>query len=138
METEAKPDMTSDVPRVKLTPEAVEYAKKKRVELGKPLAALRLGVRGGGCAGFTYVTDFTEDPPRRRDVVYEYDGLSVYVDNRSLEYIEGSVISFENTLMYQGLKWNNPQQETSCGCGLTFSLKKRAEDQESKQLKTIR
>jgi iron-sulfur cluster assembly protein len=46
------------------------------------------------------------------------------VDNRSIKYLEGSVLRYENTLMYQGFKFDNPQQESSCGCGQTFSMKR--------------
>lgn len=108
---------------VRLTPNAVEYAKARRAELGQSKAALRVGVRGGGCAGLTYVTEFTADEPRPRDRVYDYDGLRVYVDERSLRYIAGSVIDYEKTLMHQGFKWKNPLQASSCGCGMTFSVK---------------
>ena len=114
----------SDLPRVTVTREAAEYAMKKRAEIGQPKAALRIGVKGGGCAGLTYVTDFTEEPPRERDLVYEFHGLPVYVDQRSLKYIEGSVLEFQNTLMYQGFKFKNPLEDSTCGCGHTFSVKK--------------
>jgi len=110
--------------RISVTREAAEFAKQKRVEIGKPQAALRVGVKGGGCAGFTYVTDYTEDPPKARDLVYEFFGLPVYVDTRSLEYIEGSVLEFQNTLMYRGFKFKNPLEDSTCGCGHTFSVKK--------------
>lgn len=114
----------SDEPRIRVTPEAVEFAKKKRVEIGKPDAALRIGVKGGGCAGLTYVTDYTDDPPRERDLVYDFGGLTVYVDTRSLRYIEGSELAYENTLMYQGFRFKNPLEDSTCGCGMTFSVKK--------------
>jgi len=127
----SSPTDPSAAPRITLTREAADFAMKKRVEIGKPQAALRVGVKGGGCAGLTYVTDFTEDPPRARDLVYEFYGLTVYVDTRSLEYIEGSVLEFQNTLMYRGFKFRNPLEDASCGCGLTFSAKPR------KDLKTI-
>jgi iron-sulfur cluster assembly protein len=126
---------TSTAP-VTLTPEAVDYAKKKRVQLGQPDASLRVGVKGGGCAGLTYVSDFTEDPPRERDMVFDYDGLKVIIDPRSVPYIEGSTLTYENTLMYQGLKWQNPQQESACGCGATFSVKEGVVAKAKKQLKT--
>ena len=118
------PQEPNAAPRIRVTAEAVEYAKKKRAEIGKPHAALRVGVKGGGCAGLTYVTDFTDEPPRERDLVYEFFGLPVYVDKRSIEYLEGSVLRFENTLMYRGFKFDNPLQDSSCGCGLTFSVKR--------------
>lgn len=111
-------------PRIQVTADAVAYARRKRTEIGKPNAALRIGVKGGGCAGLTYVTDLTEEPPRERDLVYEFFGLPVYVDNRSIKFLDGSVLRYEQTLMYQGFKFDNPQQESSCGCGLTFSVKR--------------
>jgi iron-sulfur cluster assembly protein len=123
MTTAATNDST-DAPRVTVTLEAAEYALKKREQIGKPNAALRIGVKGGGCAGLTYVTDFTEDPPRASDLVYAFHGLSVYVDPRSLKYIDGSVLEFQNTLMYQGFKFKNPHEDSTCGCGHTFSVKK--------------
>jgi iron-sulfur cluster assembly protein len=127
MTTDSTPSETRDAPaapRIQVTEDAVRFAKKKRTEVGKPNAALRVGVKGGGCAGHTYVTDFTEEPPRERDLVYDFFGLPVYVDKRSIQYLEGSVLRYEHTLMYQGFKFDNPQQESSCGCGLTFSVKR--------------
>jgi len=126
---ESTTESASAPPRVSVTAEAVEYAKKKRAEIGLPGAALRIGVKGGGCAGLTYVTDFTEEPPRERDLVYHFFDLPVYVDARSLKYIEGSVLDFHNTLMYRGFKFKNPLEDSTCGCGHTFSVKK--------ELKTI-
>lgn len=117
------PPEGAGAPRVQVTPDAVAFCLKRRLELGKPLAALRIGVKGGGCEGLTYVTDFTTDPPRKRDIIYDFDGLPVYVDERSLKYIEGSEIYYHNTLMYHGLKFRNPLEASACGCGETFSVK---------------
>lgn len=114
----------SGAPRIQVTAEAAAYAKRKRIEIGKPNAALRVGVKGGGCAGLTYVTDFTEEPARERDLVYDFFGMPVYIDNRSITYLEGSVLRYEHTLMYRGFKFDNPLQESSCGCGQTFSVKR--------------
>ncbi|HEY3233641.1 MAG TPA: iron-sulfur cluster assembly accessory protein [Polyangiaceae bacterium] len=133
---EQNPESDRKTARILVTPEAAEFAKRKREQLGKPDAVLRIGVKGGGCAGFAYVTEFTNDPPRSRDLVYEFSGLTVYVDNRSLKYLEGSVLRYEETLMYQGFKFDNPLQESSCGCGMTFSVKKDALGGAGKQLRT--
>ena len=124
MTTAQASNESNAAPRVTVTREAVEYALKKRVQLGKPNAALRMGVKGGGCAGLTYVADFTEDPPRETDLVYDFHGLAVYVDPKSLKFIDGSVLEFQNTLMYQGFKFKNPHKDSTCGCGMTFSVKK--------------
>jgi iron-sulfur cluster assembly protein len=117
-------DSTGDATPIALTPAAVEYVERRRERLGKPQAALRVGVRGGGCAGLTYVTDFTEDSPREQDIVLSFGKVTVYLDRRSVRYIRGSTIDAENTLMYQGFRFDNPQQASACGCGSTFSVKR--------------
>ncbi len=117
---------TPPVPQVRVSPRAVEFARIHREKLGLHGAALRVGVKGGGCAGLTYVADFTLDAPKARDYVYDYGELKVYLDPRSLKYIEGAVIDYENTLMWQGFKWHNPLQESACGCGLTFNAKEKS------------
>jgi iron-sulfur cluster assembly protein len=113
-------------PRITVTPEAAQYVKERLAKEGRPNASLRVGVRGGGCNGLTYVLDYTDDPPRARDLVYDFYGTRVLVDNRSLEYIDGSTIFYERTLMFQGLKFKNPLEASTCGCGETFSIKAEA------------
>ena len=107
---------------ISLTPKAVEMAKKQLVKRGTPDAAIRLGLRGGGCSGFTYVIEFSDDPPRERDRVFDFDGVRVYVDPKSLIYLAGTALDWEQTLMYQGFKFRNPHEATSCGCGHSFSV----------------
>lgn len=124
-ESVERQDPAIEVPRIQVTSAAVDWVKKRRERLGQPNAALRVGVKGGGCAGYTYVTDLADGEPNARELVYEFDGLRVYVDERSLKFIEGSVIDAKNSLMYQGLKFENPNEEKSCGCGATFSIKSR-------------
>jgi iron-sulfur cluster assembly protein len=118
----------STPPRITLTEEAAAFVKQRTAKDGRPNAALRVGVRGGGCNGLMYVLDYTDDPPRARDLVYEFFGTRVYVDNRSIEYIEGSSITYENTLMFQGLKFKNPLEASTCGCGETFSVKPEVQE----------
>src|SRR5258706_4880113 len=71
---------------VRLTPKAIEMAKKALQKRGTPTASLRLGVRGGGCSGVSYAVEFS-DKIRERDHVYDFDGLSVVVDPKSLAYL---------------------------------------------------
>src|SRR5215471_3130 len=120
---------SSTTPRITLTQEAAQFVKDRLAKEGRPTASLRVGVRGGGCNGLTYVLDYTDDPPRSRDLVYDFYGTRVLVDNRSLEYIEGSTIYYERTLMFQGLKFKNPLEASTCGCGETFSVKAEALEQ---------
>ncbi len=102
---------------------AVQYAKQRLKQRGTPDAAIRLGVRGGGCSGFQYVIEFSDDPPRERDTVTECDGVTFYVDKKSLIYLGGSTLDYQNTLMFRGFKFLNPQEATKCGCGHSFTVK---------------
>ncbi|MCC6647235.1 MAG: iron-sulfur cluster assembly accessory protein [Polyangiaceae bacterium] len=110
-------------PSVTLSPRAVEMAKARLAKRGTPGAALRLGVKGGGCSGFGYVIEFSDEPPRDRDRVFEFDGLRVYVDKKSLVYLAGTTLDWEQSLMKAGFKFLNPQEAASCGCGHSFTVK---------------
>lgn len=107
---------------VSLTPKAIEAAKRQLAKRGTPDAAIRLGLKGGGCSGFSYVIEFSDDPPRARDRVFDFDGVKVFVDPKSLIYLAGTVLDWEQTLMYQGFKFKNPNEATNCGCGHSFSV----------------
>ncbi|MGD8858609.1 MAG: iron-sulfur cluster assembly accessory protein [Myxococcales bacterium] len=106
---------------VRLTPKAIEMAKKALVKRGTPDASLRLGVRGGGCSGVSYAIEFS-DKIRSRDNVYEFDGLRVIVDPKSLVYLRGSVLDYEIELMRHGFKFVNPNEKSNCGCGESFTV----------------
>jgi iron-sulfur cluster assembly protein len=117
-QTSAPEDATINV-----TERAARWILDRHSKLGQPKAALRVGVKGGGCAGYTYVTDPTIDPPNERDQVLEFYGLRVYVDRRSLRWIGGSTIDLQKSLIHTGLKFQNPHELSTCGCGATFSVK---------------
>ena len=106
-----------------VTPKAVQMAKARFVKRGTPEAALRLGVRGGGCSGFNYVVEVHDGPARARDTELDFDGLRVVVDTKSMVYLAGSVLDWEQTLMQQGFKFLNPQEASACGCGHSFTVK---------------
>ena len=126
LETEAAPSLDAP-PKSALTlgisDGAVEYAKKRLAQRGTPDAAIRLGVRGGGCSGFSYVIEFADDAPRDRDRVFEAGGVRFYVDKKSLVYLAGSVLDYEKTVVFQGFKFKNPQEASKCGCGHSFQVK---------------
>lgn len=84
------------------------------------LAGLRVGVRGGGCSGFQYQLAFDEQ--RDEDIVFESHGLKLLVDNASLQYVEGSVIDYEESLQGAGFKVENPNVVAACGCGSSFRV----------------
>lgn len=118
-EPQPSPNPSAEELPIQLTDKAVEMAKKAIVRRGTPEAGLRLGVRGGGCSGVSYAIEFA-DKVRKRDHVFEFDGLKVIVDPKSLVYLRGSVLDYEFKLMSHGFKFQNPNESGSCGCGESF------------------
>ena len=84
----------------------------------RPTESLRVGLRGGGCAGFEYVLDFT--PPRKHDYVMEFDTIQVYIDPVSAMHLKGTSIDYVTSLMGSGFKFINPNATKTCGCGSSF------------------
>lgn len=80
---------------------------------------LRLGVQGGGCSGLTYVMEF--DGKRETDRVFSLDGVQVFVDPKSILYMSGSVLEYNEGLMGSGFSIKNPNVKGSCGCGHSFT-----------------
>jgi iron-sulfur cluster assembly protein len=108
---------------IDITAGAAAFAKDKLAKRGTPDAAVRLGIKGGGCSGFSYVIQFDDDAPKARDFAYERDGVRFLVDKKSFVYLGGSVFDYEKTLMFQGFKFRNPHEAQSCGCGHSFTVK---------------
>jgi iron-sulfur cluster assembly accessory protein len=79
---------------------------------------LRVGLRGGGCAGFQYVLDFTG--PNENDFVMDLGKVKVYIDPVSAMHLEGTTIDFVTSLMGMGFKFINPNATKTCGCGSSF------------------
>jgi iron-sulfur cluster assembly protein len=83
--------------------------------------ALRVGVKGGGCSGFSYTLGF-DDQVSETDQVLEVDGVKVVCDPKSFLYLHGTQIDFEDNLMGRGFKFGNPNAAKTCGCGESFSV----------------
>ncbi|MEL6429038.1 MAG: iron-sulfur cluster assembly accessory protein [Planctomycetota bacterium] len=83
--------------------------------------ALRVGVKGGGCSGFSYTLGF-DDEVRPTDQINEEEGVKVVCDPKSFLYLNGTVVDFEESLMGRGFKFTNPNASKSCGCGESFSV----------------
>ena len=84
-------------------------------------AMLRLSVLGGGCSGFQYKFD-VDRAKAEDDVTIDRDGITMLIDQVSLQYLAGSEIDFVEGLIGASFKVNNPQAKASCGCGTSFSL----------------
>lgn len=80
---------------------------------------LRIGVKGGGCSGFSYLLGF--DAPKENDEVYEIDGIKVLMQKAHGIYLIGMVIDWEDGLNNRGFSFNNPNATDTCGCGTSFS-----------------
>lgn len=102
---------------------AADFGRQKLEKRGTPRAAIRLGIKGGGCSGFSYVIQFEDGEPKARDYAYEVNGVRFVLDKKSFVYLAGSVFDYEKTLMFQGFKFKNPNEATSCGCGHSFTVK---------------
>jgi iron-sulfur cluster assembly protein len=84
--------------------------------------ALRVGVKGGGCSGFTYVLDLTEAPPTADgDEVMDSHGIKILSDHRSYLYLNGTEIDFKDEIMGRGFVFKNPNATHTCGCGSSFA-----------------
>lgn len=81
---------------------------------------LRIMVRAGGCAGFSYDMQF-DDTTKTTDTVFEYFGVELVVDEKSLVLLNGTEIDYVETLQSSGFKFNNPNTSASCGCGQSFA-----------------
>ena len=103
-----------------------EKAAKKILELlakeGVPAetGGLRVGVQGGGCSGLSYAMRL-DTQARDRDKVVEENGARVFVDPKSLLYLNGTTLDYVEELIRQGFVFHNPQAARSCGCGSSFT-----------------
>jgi len=102
---------------IDLTDKAVTEIKTQREKRGSPQASLRVGIRGGGCTGFSYLFEWADGEPRAKDHVIEKDGVKLYVDPKSLVYLDGTTLDFVTSMMGYGFKFENPNVKSTCGCG---------------------
>lgn len=111
---------------VTLTPKAVEKVKEAisaLIQQGKEVKGLRVGLRGGGCSGFQYVLNMElTDPNPQSDEVLEFEGLRVFIDRKSLLYLDSTTIDYLESLEKSGFTFNNPNAQRTCGCGESFSV----------------
>ncbi len=82
---------------------------------------LRVGVKGGGCSGFSYMLDLTEEPKTDSDEEMEAHGVKILVDNKSYLYLNGVEIDFKDEVMGRGFVFKNPNATSTCGCGSSFT-----------------
>ena len=96
--------------------------KNKKDELDNEQTYLRVGVKGGGCSGFSYILDLTGNLKDNDQIVSEQDDIKVICDPKSLLYIDGTEIDFRDEVMGRGFVFENPNATASCGCGSSFAV----------------
>lgn len=113
---------TTDQPSVILTEGAAREIRSiiDQQELDADAVCLRVGVKGGGCSGFSYVLDLTEKR-KDSDELFEQHGIRVICDPKSLLYLGGTTVDFKDEIMGRGFVFTNPNATSSCGCGSSFS-----------------
>jgi iron-sulfur cluster assembly protein len=104
---------------IQVTPKAIDRIKTTFAREGVT-GGLRLGVLGGGCSGLSYQFKF-DTKERPTDKVYEYDGVKIFVDPKSLLYLNGMTLDYQESLMQSGFVFDNPNAKKACGCGTSFS-----------------
>ncbi len=105
---------------ISLTSSAAERVRSFMASRANSLG-LRLGVRKTGCSGFAYVINFAEDS-RVDDVVFEDQGVKVFVDRESLTYIDGTEVDFVRQGLNEAFRFKNPNIKGECGCGESFNV----------------
>ena len=128
METQKPAEKPAEQPAEKPAGVGMTEAAAKEVirivaEEGLPEGtALRVGAKGGGCSGFSYVLDFDQNGKTDFDVEYVCHGVKILIDKKSEFFMSGTTIDFNNGLLNRGFVFVNPMASGSCGCGTSFSV----------------
>jgi iron-sulfur cluster assembly protein len=105
---------------VTLTESAARHVSRYIEKRGKGIG-LRLGVRTTGCSGMAYKLEYA-DQTQPEDLQFESHGVKVFVDPKSLSYIDGTELDFVREGLNEGFKFNNPNVKSECGCGESFNI----------------
>ncbi len=106
---------------ITVTDKAVSKIKDILKEEGADNAFIRVGIKGGGCSGFTYMLDIDKEQ-KETDQMYEFDGVQVLIDSKSIVYLAGTELDYTDGLNGSGFVFNNPNATKTCGCGSSFAV----------------
>lgn len=107
---------------VQISENAGKLIKKMTVKNGIPDGGLRIAIKAGGCSGLSY-TFAWESAPREGDHVFDGpEGAKVFIDRKSYEFLKGTTLDYDTSLVSKGFIFNNPNAKSSCGCGTSFSV----------------
>ncbi len=107
---------------ITLTEKAISEVKKlMSQETSGATAGVRVGVKGGGCSGLSYILNF-EKEPRLDDNILDFDGVKIFLDPKSAIYLSGTQLDFSDGLNGKGFTFTNPNAQRTCGCGSSFGV----------------
>ena len=118
--TSARPDAPTVLTLTELAAKEIKKIIAEQ-ELDAEKVRLRVGVKGGGCSGFSYLLDLTESQ-KDTDEQFEQHGVKIICDPRSMLYLGGVTIDFKDEIMGRGFVFNNPNATSTCGCGSSFAV----------------
>lgn len=107
---------------VAITESAAQVIAKMLEKNGLEGGGLRIGVKAGGCSGFSYVFDWEATPKETDQVFQGPNGVRVFVDPRSLRVLDGTTLDYDTSLLSKGFIFQNPNAKSTCGCGTSFSV----------------
>ena len=105
---------------IEITDEAI--AKILEKQKAEKFTGIRLGITGGGCAGFEYVFDSTNNPANKEDVELDYGVFRILIDKLSVPYLVGMTLDFRKEGLNEVFKFLNPKEQSSCGCGVSINF----------------
>ena len=107
---------------IEISEAAAKRIQTAMVDEGRTEGGLRVGIKAGGCNGFSYVFKWEQAPSLDDGVFESPDGAKIFVDPKSYKYLDGTVLDCDPNMLGQSLVLRNPNAKTECGCGLSFGV----------------
>ena len=107
-------------PTIEVTPAAARHITKSLAKRGKGVG-IRMGVKTTGCSGLAYKFEYV-DSPVEGDLTFEREGVTIFVDPKSIAYLAGTTVDFERNGLNEGFAFKNPNERDRCGCGESFRI----------------
>lgn len=124
-------DSSSETKTETKTPGGIEITDRAAKEVSRVMQEneldpgqtwVRIGAKGGGCSGMTYVLDFDPNGPTEFDLSFDAHGVRLVIDKKSSFFMAGTILDFNDGLLDRGFVFKNPEATGTCGCGTSFSV----------------